>query len=119
MIETGAKTIYAVGDSGFGGGDMFRAVAARFPSVDVAFLPIGAYEPRWFMASQHMNPAEAVAAFGIVKPKLALGHHWGTYKLTDEAIDAPPRALAAALKDNGVAAERFRAVRPGEVAEIA
>jgi L-ascorbate metabolism protein UlaG (beta-lactamase superfamily) len=119
VIETGQKTIYAVGDSGFGDGQTFRSVAQRFPNLVLALLPIGAYEPRWFMSTQHMNPAEAVEAFRIVQPKLALGHHWGTFQLTNEAIDAPPRALMAALVAASVAPERFRAVRPGDVTEMA
>ena len=108
-------TLYIVGDSGFADGGTFRQVAARFPTIDFAWLPIGAYEPRWFMADQHMNPAEAVQAFGIVNARRALGHHWGTFKLTNEAIDTPALALADAVAIAGLPVRRFTAVRPGEV----
>lgn len=118
VIETPAGRIYAVGDSGFGDGRTFRHVGARHPGIRLALLPIGAYEPRWFMKHQHMNPDDAVQAFRLCGAEAALGHHWGTFQLTTEARDAPPQALADAMRKQGVAAERFRAVQPGEVVEI-
>jgi L-ascorbate metabolism protein UlaG (beta-lactamase superfamily) len=81
----------------------------------LVLLPIGAYEPRWFMADQHMNPAEAVKAFGDCGAAHALGHHYGTFQLTDEGIDAPLVALAEALREANIASERFRALQPGQV----
>ena len=84
----------------------------------MALLPIGAYEPRWFMRDQHMNPAEAVQAYSDCGAELALAHHYGTFQLTDEAIDAPLLALAEALKDAGIPAERFGVLRPGEVVQL-
>jgi len=78
-------------------------------------LPIGAYEPRWFMSDQHMNPAESVQAFIDCGAETALGHHYGTFQLTDEAIDAPLHALADALTVARISPERFRTLRPGEV----
>lgn len=118
VLEGPAGTIYVVGDTGFGDGQTFRAVARRHPRIRLSLLPIGAYEPRWFMAPQHMNPADAVEAFGLVGTEQALGHHWGTFQLTTEPHDQPPRDLAAALAAKGIALERFRAMRPGEVAQI-
>ena len=97
VIETPAGRIYAVGDSGFGTGDTFRQVARRHADIRLALLPIGAYEPRWFMGSQHMNPPEAVEAFKLVGAAQALGHHWGTFQLTTEQHDLPPSDLATAL----------------------
>jgi L-ascorbate metabolism protein UlaG (beta-lactamase superfamily) len=81
-------------------------------------LPIGAYEPRRFMSEQHMNPAEAVQAFRDCGAEVALGHHYGTFQLTDEAIDAPVIALAEALQAAGLAPEQFRALQPGQVLEL-
>jgi L-ascorbate metabolism protein UlaG (beta-lactamase superfamily) len=81
-------------------------------------LPIGAYEPRWFMRDQHMNPEEAVRALADCGAESALALHHGTFKLTYEAIDAPREALAAALKTAGVSADRFRALLPGQMWEI-
>ena len=118
VLTIGAKTIYAVGDSGFGDGSIFSGARARYPGIDLALLPIGAYEPRWFMRDQHMNPADAVQALELCGARQALGHHWGTFQLTNEAIDAPREALADALTKQGVARERFVAAMPGAVREI-
>ena len=118
VIETPGGRIYFVADSGYGDGRHFRTARERHGPLRLAILPIGAYEPRWFMRDQHMNPAEAVQAFVDCGAALALGHHYGTFQLTDEAIDAPLAALADALKAAGIPAERFRTLRPGQVWEL-
>lgn len=115
VIETPKLKIYAVGDSGFGDGRTFRDIGRRYPEIDLALLPIGAYEPRWFMADQHMNPADAVSALELCGARSALGHHWGTFQLTTEPHDAPPADLDRALAAKGIVRERFKAVRPGQV----
>jgi L-ascorbate metabolism protein UlaG (beta-lactamase superfamily) len=115
VVQAGAKKVYCVGDSGFGHGATFRRVRARHSEIALALLPIGAYEPRWFMRHSHMNPDEAVQAFQLCGAAQALGHHWGTFRLTNEAIEQPVIDLAAALTKRGVAPERFAALRPGEV----
>ena len=118
VIATPVGKIYAVGDSGFGDGGTFRRVAEAHPGIRLALLPIGAYEPRLFMMSQHMNPEDSVAAFELSGAAQALGHHWGTFRLTTEAHDAPAAALADALVARGIKSERFVAMRPGQVVEI-
>ena len=118
VIEAPGGSIYWVPDSGYGDGRNFHAARERHGPLRLAILPIGAYEPRWFMRSQHMNPAESVQAFIDCGAELALAHHYGTFQLTDEAIDAPVAALAAALQSAGIAAERFRTLRPGQVWEL-
>jgi L-ascorbate metabolism protein UlaG (beta-lactamase superfamily) len=115
VIETPAGRIYHVADSGYGDGYRFREARERYGPFRLAVLPIGAYEPRWFMRDQHMNPQEAVAALLDCGAERALAHHHGTFKLTDEAIDAPVKALAQALETAGIQEERFRVLRPGEV----
>ena len=70
------------------------------------------------MRDQHMNPREAVSAFRDCGAELALAHHFGTFKLTDEAIDAPLNALKEALRAAAIAPERFRALRPGQVLAV-
>jgi L-ascorbate metabolism protein UlaG (beta-lactamase superfamily) len=112
-IETPAGRIYHVGDSGYGDGRRFREARRQGP-FRLAILPIGAYEPRWFMREQHMNPEESVKAFLDLGAELALAHHHGTFQLTDEAIDAPERALVEARGAKGIPAERFRVLKPGE-----
>jgi L-ascorbate metabolism protein UlaG (beta-lactamase superfamily) len=118
VIEAPAGRIYFVADSGYGEGRHFRDARERYGLFKLAILPIGAYEPRWFMREQHMNPAEAVQAFIDCGTERALGHHYGTFQLTDEAIDAPLVALGEALQVAGIPAERFRTLRPGEVWQL-
>jgi L-ascorbate metabolism protein UlaG (beta-lactamase superfamily) len=115
VIRGGGRAVYFAGDTGFGGGRHFRHIASRHRGIDLALLPIGAYEPRWFMAPQHMNPADAVEALRILGARAALGYHWGTFRLTDEAVDDPPRDLARALAERGIPERRFLAMRPGQV----
>jgi L-ascorbate metabolism protein UlaG (beta-lactamase superfamily) len=117
VVTTPAGAIYHVGDTGYGDGRIFTRVRERFGAPRLAILPIGAYEPRWFMQPQHMNPEEAVRVMGDVGAQQALGHHWGTFRLTNEGVEEPKHELAAALRDAGVPEERFRALRPGEVWE--
>jgi L-ascorbate metabolism protein UlaG (beta-lactamase superfamily) len=118
VIETPGGRIYFVGDSAYGDGGHFRRARERHGPVRLAILPIGAYEPRWFMRDQHMNPAEAVQAFVDCGAEQALAHHYGTFQLTDEAIDAPLIALDAALMAAGISPERFHTPRPGQVRQI-
>jgi L-ascorbate metabolism protein UlaG (beta-lactamase superfamily) len=119
VIEAPAGRIYFVGDSSYGDGSHFRDARERYGPFRLALLPIGAYEPRWFMADQHMNPAEAVQAFIDCAAERALGHHYGTFQLTDEAIDAPLLALAEALGEAKIPTERFGTLRPGQYLNVA
>jgi len=117
VIGAAAGNIYVCGDTGYGDGRLFREIFLKHGGMRLALLPIGAYEPRWFMREQHVDPEEAVRIFQDVDAQNALGCHWGTFRLTDEAIDEPPKRLAVALERAGIAPERFRAARPGEVWE--
>jgi L-ascorbate metabolism protein UlaG (beta-lactamase superfamily) len=118
VIETPSGRIYFVADSGYGDGWHFRHARERHGPLRLAILPIGAYEPRWFMRDQHMKPTESVQALIDCGAELALAHHYGTFQLTDEPIDAPLAALAEALECAGIRSERFRALRPGQVWEL-
>jgi L-ascorbate metabolism protein UlaG (beta-lactamase superfamily) len=118
VLETRAGKLYIVCDSGYGDGKHFRRVAETHGRLRLAILPIGAYEPRWFMRDQHMNPSDAVKALADCGAAQALAHHHGTFQLTDEAIDAPVIALAQALDQAGIPPERFAALKPGQVFEI-
>jgi L-ascorbate metabolism protein UlaG (beta-lactamase superfamily) len=115
VIETPAGRLYHVGDSAYAEGRNFRAHRQEYGPFRLALLPIGAYEPRWFMQAAHMNPDEAVRAMRDLGAPQALGHHWGTFQLTAEAVDAPEKALAAALSAARIAPEAFVAFRPGQV----
>jgi L-ascorbate metabolism protein UlaG (beta-lactamase superfamily) len=118
VIETPAGKLYIVCDSGYGDGKHFRRVAEAHGPLRLAILPIGAYEPRWFMKDQHMNPSDAVKALADCGAAQALAHHHGTFQLTDEAIDAPAIALGEALDEAKMAREKFVALKPGQVFEV-
>jgi L-ascorbate metabolism protein UlaG (beta-lactamase superfamily) len=118
VLETPIGKIYIVGDSGYGEGAHFRRVGEAHGPIRLALLPIGAYEPRWFMRDQHMNPEDAVKALADCGAAQALAHHHGTFQLTDEAIDAPAIALGEALDAAKVPRERFAVLKPGQVVEI-
>jgi L-ascorbate metabolism protein UlaG (beta-lactamase superfamily) len=118
VLETPAGKLYIVCDSGYGDGKHFRSVAQAHGPLRLAILPIGAYEPRWFMQDQHMNPSDAVKALADCGAEQALAHHHRTFQLTDEAIDAPVIALAAALDEAKIPREKFVALQPGQVVEI-
>jgi len=118
VIKTPAGRIYHVADSGYGDGFYFRDAREKYGPFRLAILPVGAYEPRWFLQDQHMNPEDAVQAFRDTGAELALGHHYGTFQLTDEAIEAPVEALDAARKAAGIPPEQFRLLKPGEIWEL-
>jgi L-ascorbate metabolism protein UlaG (beta-lactamase superfamily) len=111
-IETTERRAMFAGDTGYW--RHFREIRARFGRMDLALLPIGAYEPRWFMADQHMDPDEAVRAHLDLEARLSVGMHFGCFQLTDEGIDAPVLALEQARQTHGVPREAFRAPETGE-----
>jgi N-acyl-phosphatidylethanolamine-hydrolysing phospholipase D len=91
----------------------FKEIGQALGKVDLAMIPIGAYEPRWFMKPQHVNPLDAVEIFKDINAKSAFGIHWNTFVLTAEAVDEPPKALERALQQNGLDAKLFQAMNIG------
>ena len=100
------------GDLGYS--DDPKKISDAFGGFDCAAIGIGAYLPRWFMRTQHIDPAEAVQVMLDVNAASAIGIHWGTFPLSDETIDEPPRELATALAARGLPADRFTVLRHGE-----
>ncbi len=102
----------------------FRTIAERFGPFDLVILPIGAYEPRWFMQPVHMDPGEAVQSFmdlisaHAVSRSVMLGSHWGTFRLTDEPVDEPPRLARACWNDAGLAPDDLWILAHGESRSI-
>jgi L-ascorbate metabolism protein UlaG (beta-lactamase superfamily) len=115
VIETGAGKVWFAGDTGFGGGRVFRAIHEKHGAMTLGLIPIGAYGPRWFMRYQHADPEDALKIFDILGCRHALGYHWGTFQLTNEPIEEPAEELARQLAAQGKAAESFIAARPGHV----
>ncbi len=91
VLERGGARVYHSGDTAWFDG--FAEIGRRVGSIDAAMLPIGAYAPRWFMEPQHMDPGDAVRAFTALGAERFVAMHWGTFQLTDEALDEPPKVL--------------------------
>jgi L-ascorbate metabolism protein UlaG (beta-lactamase superfamily) len=98
VIEAADRIIYFAGDTAFGG--HFGQIRERFGVPHLALLPIGAYEPRWFMSPVHMAPDEAIRAHEILAAKTSIAIHHGTFQLADEGIDTPKRELRALVTDD-------------------
>ncbi|MGE0314756.1 MAG: MBL fold metallo-hydrolase [Lautropia sp.] len=105
-----------VGDTGYSAD--FAEIGRRAGPFDLAAIPIGAYEPRWFMKAQHVNPSEAVQILRDLRARSAMAIHWGTFELTDEPLDRPLVDLAAALAADDADARRFEVYRHGETRTI-
>jgi L-ascorbate metabolism protein UlaG (beta-lactamase superfamily) len=112
VIVAGGRRIYFAGDTAYA--PFFSDVRQRLGPIDLALLPIGAYEPRWFMRSVHMNPAEAVQAHLDLESPETLGMHFGTFQMTSEGIDEPLRALEQTRALRNIPESRFRVIGFGE-----
>jgi L-ascorbate metabolism protein UlaG (beta-lactamase superfamily) len=112
VIEASGISIYHSGDTAYFEG--FAEIGRRFPRLDVALLPIGAYDPRWFMARQHMNPTDALDAFRDLGARTMIAMHWGTFKLTDEPLDEPPRLFRDEAAARGLSEATARVAAIGE-----
>jgi L-ascorbate metabolism protein UlaG (beta-lactamase superfamily) len=104
LVESANRKIYFAGDSGYFPG--FAEYGRKFGPMDAALLPIGAYEPRWFMSVYHMDPAEAVLAFKELRAKVFIPQQWGVFDLTDEPMDLPPKDYRKAARQAGLTEEQ-------------
>jgi L-ascorbate metabolism protein UlaG (beta-lactamase superfamily) len=111
-IKSPAGNIYFAGDTGYG--PHLAEAGDRYGPFALALLPIGAYEPRWFMADVHLNPAEAVLAHGDLRSEHSIGMHFGTFQLTYEGRDEPLAALETALAEQGIDPATFEVLSPGQ-----
>jgi len=111
VIECRERLVYFAGDTAFG--PHFAQIREKFGPPRLAFLPIGAYEPRWFMSPVHMGPDEAVRAHEILAAKTSIAIHHGTFQLTDEGIDTPKKQLIASAQH-----ESFLVLNNGQFADI-
>lgn len=112
-LQAGQKGVLFTGDTAYDP-EHFTAIRQRLGAPNLALIPIGAYEPRWFMSAQHCNPAEAVQIHIELGARQSIGMHWGTFQLTDESRGAPVTALQAAIQSNSGATHSFRTLKPGE-----
>ncbi|MCU0870454.1 MAG: MBL fold metallo-hydrolase [Burkholderiales bacterium] len=112
-LDAPGRSVFFAGDTGYS--DDFKDIRRRLGPVDLALLPIGAYDPRWFMAVMHVNPEEAVRIHGDLDARRSIAMHWGTFILTDEPMDEPPQRLEQALDAAGVVRDRFTVMKHGEL----
>ncbi len=108
-VNEGQANVYFCGDTGWDEA-LFREIHETNGRPDLAFLPIGAYDPRWFMAPVHVNPEEAVLIHRTLKCPLSVGMHCATFQLTDEDVDEPEERLVRA--SSALAADEGRFVPP-------
>lgn len=113
VYETAQGVAYHSGDTAMSE-DVFRAIASRCPRIDWAMLPIGAYEPTWFMSGQHMGPEEAGHAWELLGARQLVAMHWGTFKLTDEPMGEPPQRIRAWFEQKGHPKDRLWVMDVGE-----
>ena len=111
VIECQGRLVYFAGDTAFG--PHFAQIRKKFGPPRLALLPIGAYEPRWFMSPVHMAPEEAIRAHEILNAKTSIAIHHGTFRLTDEGIDTPKKELVARAPH-----ESFLVLNNGEFADL-
>jgi len=118
ILDTPSGRVYCAGDTAYQDGKTFSDIRSRCGTPLVAILPIGAYAPRWFMSTQHTDPAEALQIATDVGAQHLLGIHWGTFPLTDEPWDEPPRLLDDSLRNHQGTPIRAQAMRPGNIWHI-
>jgi L-ascorbate metabolism protein UlaG (beta-lactamase superfamily) len=112
FLESHSLKIFFAGDTSYS--THFQKIKEKYGKIDLSFLPIGAYEPRWFMKDFHMNPAEAVQAHLDLESRLSVGIHFGTFRLTDEGIDDPIRHLNESLANAKLTDDVFIAPEHGQ-----
>ena len=116
-LQMGDFKTWFAGDTGYNP-VQFKEIGDRSGPFDLAMIPIGAYEPRWFMKDFHVNPEEAVLIHQDVRSKYSVGMHWGTFPLTAEPVTQPPVNLRSALKKHKLSEEEFVALPLGGQAKI-
>jgi L-ascorbate metabolism protein UlaG (beta-lactamase superfamily) len=111
-VRNRQRSLFFAGDTAWNE-PLFGEIRSRIGPPDIAVIPIGAYEPRWFMAAQHCNPEEAVRIHQVLGARRSVGMHWGTFPLTDEGWDEPVAALEHALAQASIEPASFLPLGPG------
>jgi len=111
VVKRGDFSFYFAGDTGYT--THLTDIGDRLGPFDLAAIPIGAYEPRWFMQAQHIDPSQAVQIHRELRSRRSFAIHWGAFELADDSLDAPPQVLAEALAAQAVDAASFEVIRTG------
>ncbi len=112
-LSVAGRVIYFAGDSGYHE-TLFKTIKERLGSPDLSLIPIGAYEPRWFMKEAHMNPKEALQVHHDLGSKKSIGMHWGTFRLTDEGQEDPWLELGREMQEKSLPQDAFIVLKPGQ-----
>ena len=113
FIQSSNRSIYHAGDTGYS--DDFKETKSRLGSPDYAMIPIGGYDPRWFMSYHHASPAESIQIAIDLGVSKSFGMHWGTFILTDEDILEPAQMIDQELKKLNLSEDFLRTLKPGEI----
>ena len=116
VIESDGVRVYHAGDSAWFDG--FAEIGRRFPDIDAAMLPIGAYDPAWFMEHHHLNPEQAGDAFLALRARQLVPMHWGTFRLTDEPLVEPAERLRRWWDERSFEGRRLRCMAVGETITV-
>lgn len=116
LIEAAGKRVLFAADTG--NAPFFAELGGWLGSVDLAILPIGAYQPRWFMKSVHCDPEGAVQLHRELHARRSVATHWGAFSLADEKLGEPPAALREVLRREGVPESEFRMLSLGETIAV-
>ena len=111
FVLDGTHRVYHAGDTGHFAG--FELIGKVFGGIDAACLPLGAYEPRWFMQLQHMSPEQSLDALDALSARHFVGMHWGAYDLSDEQLEAGPELVFAEAEKRGLSDKRLHVLHPG------
>ena len=111
-METEGFRFFFAGDTGYS--KDFKNLGKKFGQFDLAAIPIGAYEPRWFMKDAHVNPEEAVMIHKDINTRYSVGIHWGTFIMTDEPVEEPPKRLLVELEKAGINEKNFFVMEHGQ-----
>jgi L-ascorbate metabolism protein UlaG (beta-lactamase superfamily) len=114
VISSSAGNIYFSGDTAYGTGNVFNMIKEKFRNFKYAILPIGAYEPRWFMKVHHINPEEAVSIHKVIDPEHSIAAHFGCLALSMEGEGTPEEDLISSLRRNHISTAKFLILKHGE-----
>jgi len=117
VIRIGEFSVWFGGDTGYNA-TQFKQIGRRYGPFDLGLIPIGAYQPRWFMRPVHVDPTEAVLLHQDVLARQSVGIHWGTFPLAAEEIDAPAKELRHAVRAANLSARAFGTVPIGKTLDL-